>query len=503
MILRRNWWVYGVMLAIWGVLLAWQAVEHTRVRKSARTELIKSAKDISNTLGLVMRSQRRFGGVVSKERMESTLKDLVKPGELNAIALLNAAGEVVASAGDPIDLQARGVVHSGEYWGEQAVTLMNLVDLGTNVTQDLQITNLTIVVPRHDLTNRPPPPPDFRTNAAAASETIDGTNAFASGRESPRGPARDGRPRFGRPPWMTDEQYKSLIAKQGVHSFVLVMSTLPLRITTHHDLWLRGIIGVLATVSVVGSGLAWRNLGKSSELQIRLVRASELNSHLKEMNLAAAGLAHETRNPLNLIRGLAQTISKQPEASPEIRTKLGEMIDETDRVTAQLNNFINYSRPREVRRSAVVLGSVISEVVRALSYDIDAKGILLQTSGDQITVEADEQLLRQLLFNLANNAIQAVDKKAEIQIIASKCDASEASLEVLDNGPGVLDHQRAEIFKPYFTTHQKGTGLGLAVVQQIVLAHGWEIECLPNIPKGAIFLITHLKLVSKGRENGS
>ena len=60
--------------------------------------------------------------------------------------------------------------------------------------------------------------------------------------------------------------------------------------------------------------------------------------------------------------------------------------------------------------------------------------------------------------------------------------------------PGVPAEQRQEIFKPYFTTQKTGTGLGLAVVQQIVLAHGWEIECLPNNPKGAIFRITHLKV---------
>ena len=154
---------------------------------------------------------------------------------------------------------------------------------------------------------------------------------------------------------MSEEQYKSWIQKQGVHSFVLVMSAAPFRAASNRDLWLRGIIGILATVSVIGSGLAWRNLAKSSELQIRLVRASELNSHLKEMNLAAAGLAHETRNPLNIIRGLAQMISKQPDVTHEIRKKVGDMINETDRVTAQLNEFINYSRPREVRRSAVAL----------------------------------------------------------------------------------------------------------------------------------------------------
>ena len=77
--------------------------------------------------------------------------------------------------------------------------------------------------------------------------------------------------------------------------------------------WLRVIIALLGTAAVAGYGLAWRSLEKTSDLQLRLVRASELNLHLKEMNLAAAGLAHETRNPLNIIRGLAQIISKQRE----------------------------------------------------------------------------------------------------------------------------------------------------------------------------------------------
>ena len=72
--------------------------------------------------------------------------------------------------------------------------------------------------------------------------------------------------------------------------------------------------------------------------------------------------------------------------------------------------------------------------------------------------------------------------------------AAEAILEIRDNGPGVPPERRQEIFKPYFTTHQKGTGLGLAVVQQIVLAHGWEIVCLANEPRGAIFRISHLKI---------
>ena len=260
---------------------------------------------------------------------------------------------------------------------------------------------------------------------------------------------------------------------------------------------MRMIIGCFAGLSVFGLGLAWQTLARTSELQLRLLRASELNTHLKEMNLAAAGLAHETRNPLNIIRGLAQMISKQVEASPEVRVKSREILDEADRVTNQLNEFINYSRPREVRRAAVVLNSIISEVVRALSYDIEEKKIRLQIPSGQIVVEGDEQLLRQALFNLLLNAIQAVEPGGEIQMAVTRQNASEGSLDIMDNGPGVRENNRTEIFKPYFTTHEKGTGLGLAVVQQIILAHGWEIQCLANQPRGALFRITHLKLVEK------
>ena len=237
-----------------------------------------------------------------------------------------------------------------------------------------------------------------------------------------------------------------------------------------------------------------RNVYKISELQIRLVRASELNSHLKEMNLAAAGLAHETRNPLNIIRGMAQMISKF-DASPDLKEKSKAIVDETDKVTAQLNEFINYSRPREVRRGKVAVNTVVTEVVRALNYDIEEKKIRVDAKMDPLNIEADEQLLRQALFNLLLNAIQAVGENGQIQFAARKEGAAAMALEIRDDGPGVPPEQRQEIFKPYFTTHQKGTGLGLAVVQQIVLAHGWEIQCLPNEPKGAVFRLSHLKSV--------
>ena len=501
---RRALIVYATLIAAWGLILAWQVAEHMRVRKSARAALINRAKDISNTLGIVMRSQRRFFGVISKERLEATLNDLVRPGELNAIALLNATGETVASAGDTSSIATNNLAQQGERWSRNTVTLMNLVDLGSTLTEEPGEERPTIIIPtgdrdrdgdrpeRPDRRFRPPPPPE---------EFEPGTTnelGESSGQERPRewrGPRGGGPPRpFGRPFWMSEEEYQSLIQKQGVHSFLLVMSTNPVRAAIRADLWMRLIITLLATLSVSGFGLAWRNLTRSSELEVRLVRASELNSHLKEMNLAAAGLAHETRNPLNIIRGLAQLISRESTTSPEIHEKSHEIIEETDRVTAQLNEFINYSRPREVRPARVELGQVLNELKRTLAYDLDEKAVELRLPEDLPAIRADEQLLRQALFNLLINAVQAVDGSGQIEIGWQKNNSHGMILEVKDNGPGVADEHRQEIFRPYFTTHQKGTGLGLAIVQQIVLAHGWEITISAHEPRGALFRISHIKL---------
>jgi len=96
---------------------------------------------------------------------------------------------------------------------------------------------------------------------------------------------------------MDEKEYQSLMEKRALHGLLLTLSTDTVQALCARDFWLRTIIILLATVLVGGSGMVWHNVTKVSDLQIRLVRASELNTHLKEMNLAAAGLAHETRNP--------------------------------------------------------------------------------------------------------------------------------------------------------------------------------------------------------------
>jgi signal transduction histidine kinase len=515
---KRTPLVYGLLLAMWGMVIAWQVLEHRRVTESERIALRNRAHDIATTLGVVVRSLRRFQGIVSQERLEAALKELARSGELMSVVLLNASDEVVASAGKPIDMDlVKGTVQQGERWDKKSLTKVYSVDLGASVTPE-GATNLpTIVLPPRDATNtvrnmgRGFPRPEMRPDETGSSNVVSGVVTSRNegdhnpgdregrprddGGRNPRG--RGGRPPFGRPFWMDENEYRSLIEKRGLHGLVMAMSTESFQAASTQDLWLRFIIGCFSGVSVFGLGLAWQNLVKSSELQIYLLRASELNSHLREMNVAAAGLAHETRNPLNIVRGLAQMISQEPNASEEIKVKSRQITDEVDRVTAQLNEFINYSRPREVRRAPVVLSAVIGDVVRALQSDVEDKAAQLKIEGESLTVDADEQLLRQVLFNLVINSVQAVDPHGEIQIVSRKSSSTEAQLEVRDNGHGVPPEHRSEIFKPYFTTHPKGTGLGLAVVQQICLAHGWDIEYVPNEPKGAVFRLSRLKLSSK------
>jgi len=514
---RRSLLVYGLLAAVWLLVLGWQIEEHHRVKEAAKTDLRNRSKDIAKTVSAFIRGLRfRGGGPVLQEQLEPVLNELVngrtnelfKSSELMGIELLNAAGEPVASAGVPIDMEQKDLLQEGERWGFRSVTLVNPVNLGATLSSE-GVTNPTVVLPPfRQLTNSsregwPFPRHEPRSGESSGSNAVSGrhteatsvppTNSALTEREGRRdGDGRPRRPRWLR--WMEDKEYQPFLEKRSLHGLVLVVSIESFQAAITHDFWLRSILMLLATISVVGYGLAWGNLAKSSELQIRLVRARELNTHLKEMNLAAAGLAHETRNPLNIIRGLAQMISKREDAPPEIREKTRGIIDETDKVTAQLNEFINYSRPREVRRRALALGSVVNEVVHALNYDLEENHIRLEVKGEPVNIEADEQLLRQALFNLLLNAVQAVDGSGQIEVSAEKRNASEAMLEVRDNGPGVPSERRTEIFKPYFTTQKQGTGLGLAVVQQIVLAHGWEIECLPNEPKGAVFRITHLKL---------
>jgi len=555
--------VYVLLLAAWGIICVWQLLEHRRVKESAHLGLVNRARDISYSLSAVIRSQGRFG-LVPRSQLEAALKGLAKSSELLSVALLNATGQVVASAGQSSRLDVNNLPKGGARWNKDTVTFVDLIDLGGE-SEEGTTRPATIILPTEEGEKsspgprRGPPrllrqsvrrtsesvivslefPPDTPTSGPGSiaradrdefrhgptrpiRQTMEKTSGAVvlrlefppdtptgdlsfSGRagEEPggfrRGPGPPRPPRFGRPFWMEESRYRELLQKQGLHGFVLLMSTGTFQAETTRDLWLRLIITCVTLVTVIALGLAWRNMGRTAHLQMRLIRASEMNSHLRELNIAAAGLAHETRNPLNIVRGLAQMIAKEEDASPEIRKKSLEITEEVDRVAGRLNEFIEYSKPREPKPTPTHLNAVVREVERALESDKEDRAIQFTLTGPDVVVEADESLLRQLLFNLMLNSMQAVAREGRVEVIVGNGSSGRAYLEVRDNGPGVPENAREDIFRPYYTTHEGGTGLGLAVVRQIVLAHGWDIEYIPGEDGGARFRVSGLKVASKGQ----
>ena len=324
---RRDTLVYGVLLGIWLLVVGWQVEEHSRVESAAKTDLRNRSTEIADTLSAVVRASR-FRGAVVQDRFGLVLNELARTNELVgsagvlSIALLNTAGDPVVTAGDT-NLIPKAVLSEGELWTPENVTFVNPV-WGASIASE-NSTNATVVLPPPDAFSNSIPRGErfdrreFRTNDVlffnpsnppAANVDAGGFGPPPPDEGNTNGPRHfyQDRREMRRPPWlrfMSEDDFKALIVKRELHGLVLTMSTENLREASENDLWMRLIIVFFAGISAVGVGMAWRNVSKTSELQIRLVRASELNSHLREMNLAAAGLAHETRNPLNIKIGRA------------------------------------------------------------------------------------------------------------------------------------------------------------------------------------------------------
>lgn len=517
---KRRLLVYIALLGCGVAVCAWQAEEHVRFRDSAKQALINRGRDITSTLGVLVSAQRGRGPFVQRDRLESALANLIRD-ELESVTILSATGDVAASAGKKVEITREMLQAKGVYWRDTTLTIMNLADLGAVNSEDGARSRPPIVVtnnfrptpgrrpesrpnpdaPAESATTPTPPPSTtpLATNPPTTPPPAEATApAVGSTSTAPASAPSTGRPRFtfGRPPWVSPEEYDELIQKQGVHSLVLSLSTFDMRRKVNADLLLRSLVSLLAMGGAIISTLAWRNTGKNAELQIRLIKAGEMNMHLKEMNLAAAGLAHETRNPLNLIRGLAQMIAMQAKEAPKLKEHASTIVEEADRVTVQLNEFINYSKPREAQFAPVQVARLVADVARTLLPDIEEKRIELHQPDSTLSIEADEQLMRQAIFNVLLNATQAVAAGGRIDVRLTAVGSREAVLEIADDGPGVPVADRASIFKPYVTMRPKGVGLGLAIVAQIAAAHHWEVACAANEPRGAVFRFGHLKIAA-------
>ncbi len=189
----------------------------------------------------------------------------------------------------------------------------------------------------------------------------------------------------------------------------------------------------------------------------------------------AAGLVHQTKNPLASIRGLASLLASGDLEGAEAKAALGRLVEEADRAVARLDEFLLVSRPAELRLEERNLKSLLEELVELVEPEVRAKGARCVLSGPGVRVRMDPEQARRLFFNLLLNAAAFVPEGGEIRVSLQR-EAGKWRVLVEDDGPGVPKEMEKTMFEPYVSRRPGGTGLGLAISRRIALEHGWDLR---------------------------
>lgn len=202
----------------------------------------------------------------------------------------------------------------------------------------------------------------------------------------------------------------------------------------------------------------------------------------------AAHVTHEVRNPLNSIRLNVELLDEDvAESAPEARPLLSSIMREVDRLTEITDQYLRLVRLPEPRLKPTDLGELVRDVVAFIAPELTQAHVTTEFALSPVPpVLIDDDQLRQALLNLCKNAREAMAEGGRLSIALRARDGG-AELSVSDDGGGIPEHEREKIFDLFYTTKQHGTGLGLPLTQQIVVAHGGHIRCLVNPQGGTTF----------------
>jgi len=219
----------------------------------------------------------------------------------------------------------------------------------------------------------------------------------------------------------------------------------------------------------------------------RMSEEKEMLTCMATVGEMAAQIAHELRNSLHSIRGAISGIERSDDMS-EMREYIAIIKDETREMTVMADEFFRFAKMPSPSPVYCNISSIIDRVTDLLEPDLEESGIeVIKKDAGVPMVMGDPTLLKQVFVNLFMNAIQAMKKGGTITV---QYTTSDGWLEVYikDSGPGVPEEIARKIFQPFFTTRAEGTGLGLATVYKIILAHHGDVRLLPS-ERGAHFLI--------------
>lgn len=251
------------------------------------------------------------------------------------------------------------------------------------------------------------------------------------------------------------------------------------------------IMLVAAALVIVATILAqfWFRRYRRSRQQLQEAMARK--EKLMALGHLAAGVAHEIRNPLSSIKGLAKYFAERTPPGGEAQELALVMAKEADRLNRVVSELLELVRPAHLNYQPVDINALIHHSLQLVSQDAQSRGIELQfTPRPELTsIKADPDRLNQVLLNLYLNAMQAIGRDGVIHVSASEADRQRVKIVVTDSGKGMSDEELQAIFTPYFTTKADGTGLGLAVVQNIIEQHGGTIRAESQPGAGAIFTL--------------
>ncbi len=247
----------------------------------------------------------------------------------------------------------------------------------------------------------------------------------------------------------------------------------------------------IALAAILALTVAWLQSIRSRALGNQLRLEQTRRTHLEELSLAAAGLAHETKNPLGVIRGLAQRLVEDPHADPGVRNSAERIIDAADQATSRLGEFISFARVRQPKMVPVALEKVITRAVAVLEADLEAAQVKVTGDWPPTWGTADPEMLLQILLNLLLNAIQASSPGATIGIELERSQGTLALL-VKDAGRGIPTALLGEVFKPYVTGRAEGHGLGLTIVRRLAESMGWDVVLTSQEGRGTTAAVRNI-----------
>ncbi|HYU78396.1 MAG TPA: ATP-binding protein [Vicinamibacterales bacterium] len=239
----------------------------------------------------------------------------------------------------------------------------------------------------------------------------------------------------------------------------------------------------------------------------RLERGGQIQKRLAAVGEMAAGIAHEIRNPLASMSGSMQILRQELALSSDQAQLMDIVLKESDRLNDIVRSFLAYARPQRFELQRLDLRGLVQDTATLLrnSTEFDERHqIDVSVAPDEVWIEADENQVRQVIWNLATNGLRAMPQGGRLHLSVA-CEGVGGGqggvLSVTDEGVGIAAEEIDSIFHPFRGSFQRGSGLGLAIVHRIISDYGARVEVQSQPEQGTTFRVT-FPAVPADREQG-